>query len=573
MSMILKWKGKLSPSKVDYSDEKSEPEDGAIAIPDEIYNWKMIVLAATAAAAAIIIGYDAGFIGGTVSLASFQTEFGMDKMSTSQKTLIEANVVSVFQAGAFWGALMIYPVGELIGRKIGLIISGLLLTIGAGISLIARGDRGLGAVYAGRVLTGVGIGGCSCLAPIYVSEISPTMIRGKTVGTWEVFWQVGGIVGYFINYGVLQNIPNSRKQWLIPFAVQLIPSGLFLIGSFLLPESPRFLIAKGKVDQARKNLAYLRNLPEDHPYSVFEMNAINKDINERYNRIGSGFLSPFKQIITSKKILFRLLLSTSLFIMQNGLGINAITYYSPTIFKSFGISGANTGLLSTGIFGLLKGCASVFWIFFVVEKLGRRTALMAFSLPCAICFYYIGAYIKIADPLARLASGNTHMDDGGRAAQAMLYIWTIFYGMSWNGTPWVINSEIFPQDIRTLTQAINAASNWFWAFIMGRFTGQAYNAIGYGLYILFGACSTVAPIIVFFFYPETKGVPLEAMDYLFEVPAWKAHKYALMRYESDFKNDVYLNEEDFSDYDSQDKKGNPEIHIADSERRESPSPN
>lgn len=567
MSVIQKWRGKITASSDDYLDDKSTEE--IITIPEEIYNWKMILLAGTAASAAIIIGYDAGFIGGTVSLASFESEFGLDKMSTSQKTLINANVVSVFQAGAFWGALSIYPIGELIGRKIGLIISGLLLTIGAAISLIATGDRGLGAIYAGRVLTGVGIGGCSCLAPIYVSEISPALIRGKTVGTWEVCWQVGGIVGYFINYGVLQNIPSSRKQWLIPFAVQLIPSGLFLIGALLLPESPRYLIARGKVDKARKNLAYLRNLPEDHPYSIFEMNTINKDIQERYRRIGPGFLAPFKKIITSKKLLYRLLLSTSLFAMQNGFGINAITYYSPTIFKSFGISGSNTGLLSTGIFGLLKGVSSVFWIFFVVEKLGRRTALMAFSLPCAICFYYIGAYIKVADPLARLAAGDTHMDSGGRAAQAMLYIWTIFYGMSWNGTPWVINSEIFSQDIRTLTQAINAASNWFWAFIMGRFTGQAYNAIGFGLYMLFGACSTVAPFIVFFFYPETKGIPLEAIDYLFEVPAWKAHKYALLKYESYLKKDVYLEDERVFDNDS-DPKG--EIHISNSERSESSSP-
>lgn len=569
MSVIHKWRGKLTTSSDDYLDEKSTEE--IITIPEEIYNWKMVLLAGTAASAAIIIGYDAGFIGGTVSLASFVSEFGLDKLSTSQQTLINANVVSVFQAGAFWGALSIYPIGELIGRKIGLVISGLLLTIGAAISLIATGDRGLGAIYAGRVLTGVGIGGCSCLAPIYVSEISPALIRGKTVGIWEVCWQVGGIVGYFINYGVLQNIPSSRKQWLIPFAVQLIPSGLFLIGALLLPESPRFLIARGKVDKARKNLAYLRNLPEDHPYSIFEMNAINKDIQERYRRIGHGVLAPFKTILTSKRLLYRLLLSTSLFALQNGFGINAVTYYSPTIFKSFGISGSNAGLLSTGIFGLLKGVSSVFWIFFVVEKVGRRTALMAFSLPCAICFYYIGAYIKIANPLARLANGDTHMDSGGRAAQAMLYIWTIFYGMSWNGTTWVINSEIFSQDIRTLTQAINASSNWFWAFIMGRFTGQAYNAMGFGLYMLFGACSTVAPFIVFFFYPETKGVPLEAIDYLFEVPAWKAHKYAILKYESCLKKDIYLDDDALFGNDS-DPKGEGDIHISNSEQSESSSP-
>ena len=135
-----------------------------------------------------------------MSLASFQDEFGFAQMSSSERTLILSNVVSVFQAGAFWGAIFMYPIGELLGRKIGLLISGFLLTFGAAISLVSNHDRGLGAIYAGRVITGLGIGGCSGLAPIYVSEISPVAIRGRLIGCWEVSWQVGGIIGYWINY-------------------------------------------------------------------------------------------------------------------------------------------------------------------------------------------------------------------------------------------------------------------------------------------------------------------------------------------------------------------------------------
>lgn len=525
----------LIDKQIEEEEANEKDQNDVIPIPDEIYNWKIVSLAFTAAAAAVIIGYDAGFIGGTVSLASFQSEFGMDKMSTSEQDLISSNVVSVFQAGAFFGALLIYPIGELVGRKAGLVISGGLLTIGAAISLISNSDRGLGAIYAGRVLTGVGIGGCSGLAPIYVSEISPTSIRGKLVGCWELSWQIGGVIGYWINYGVLQNIPASRKQWLIPFAIQLIPSALFWMGTLILPESPRYLISKNKLDQAKGNLSYLRNLPEDHPYSLYEFNNIKKDVDEKYSKIGYGFWAPFKRIITSKSLLYRLFLSTSLFAMQNGFGINAITYYSPTIFKSFGISGSDSGLLSTGIFGILKAAAALFWIFFVVDSLGRRTALIWFAAPCMVAFYYIGAYIKIADPSARLAAGDTEMTSGGRAAQAMLYIWTVFYGASWNGTPWVINSEIFNVTERTLTQSINASANWFWAFVMGRWTGKAINDIGFGLYFLFAACTTVFPIVIFLLYPETKGVPLEAIDYLFEVPAWRARKHALEKFKQEYE--------------------------------------
>lgn len=511
---------------------KEEEEFRGISIPDEIYNLKIVLVAITAASAAIIIGYDSGFIGGTVSLASFQNEFGFEKLSSSARANVEANVVSVFQAGAYFGCLLFYPIGELLGRKIGLILSGFFLTFGAAISLIANGQRGLGAIYAGRVLTGFGIGGCSGLATIYVSEISPPTIRGKLIGCWEISWQVGGIVGYWINYGVSKHVESSRKQWIIPFAIQLIPSAIFWALCFTVPESPRFLLAKGKIDKARANLAYLRNLPQDHPYSVHEIELMNTSIEENFAETGKGFLGPLKALFFTKKLAYRLLLSVSLFMMQNGFGINAVTYYSPTIFKSLGVSGSNTTLLSTGIFGVLKGIAAVIWVFILVDRYGRRVCLCFVSLPCTFCMWYIGAYVKIADPASRIASGNTSSTPGGTAAKAMLYIWTLFFGGTWNGTPWVIGAELFPQSVRAVAQAINASSNWFWAFIIGHFTGKALDKIGYAYYFIFGACSAVFPVVVFCFYPETKSVPLEAMDYLFEVPAWRAHSYALKKYEA-----------------------------------------
>ena len=296
----------ISPldTKKEITEEVSEFEESfsneSVSIPREIYNWRMVVVAATASFAAVIIGYDSGFIGGTVSLASFQNEFDMALMSSSKKTSIESNVVSVFQAGAFFGALFFYPIGEIWGRKLGLILSAFLLVFGAGISLESKHSTGLGAIYAGRVITGLGVGGCSGLAPIYISECSPAKIRGKLVGAWEMSWQVGGIVGYWINYGVLQNMESSRKQWLIPFAIQLIPSGLFLSDAFNT-RIAEVLGPKGKIEEARTSLSTLRALPLDHPYSIFEMDTIVKDIEDRKLKLpGDGFFAPIRKIILSK---------------------------------------------------------------------------------------------------------------------------------------------------------------------------------------------------------------------------------------------------------------------------------
>ncbi|EMG48161.1 hypothetical protein G210_1328, partial [Candida maltosa Xu316] len=247
VSETNKLKYSVSHTSVDEKgDQDSSSNEQVITIPPEIYNWKIIVIAITAAFAAVIIGYDAGFIGGTVSLESFQNEFNMVNMTAHEKTAISSNVVSVFQAGAFFGALFFYPIGEIWGRKPGLIMSAFLLVFGAAISLEAKHSSGLASIYAGRVITGLGVGGCSGLAPIYISECAPTKIRGSLVGSWEICWQVGGIVGYWINYGVLQNLPPTRKQWLIPFAIQLIPSGFSLSGRFSSMSLLDFWFTRGK---------------------------------------------------------------------------------------------------------------------------------------------------------------------------------------------------------------------------------------------------------------------------------------------------------------------------------------
>lgn len=150
-----------------------------------------------------MIGYDSAFIGTTLSLKSFRTEFNFDEMSESAVNLIEANIVSTYQAGAFFGAFFAYPVGHFWGRQIGLIASALVFILGAGLTLGANGSRGLGIMYAGRVFAGLGVGGGSNITPIYISELAPPAIRGRLVGVYELGWQIGGLVGFWINVSFL----------------------------------------------------------------------------------------------------------------------------------------------------------------------------------------------------------------------------------------------------------------------------------------------------------------------------------------------------------------------------------
>jgi hypothetical protein len=214
-----------------------------------------------------------------------------------------------------------------------------------------------------------------------------------------------------------------------------------------------------------------------------------------------------------------LLLTSSLL---EGSGINAINYYSPTVFRSIGIQGTNTAFLTTGIFGVVKTTLTFIWLLWLIDHMGRRVLLIVGSIGGSLCMWFIGAYIKIADPESN--QENQKLSSGGIAAVFFFYLWTAFYTPSWNGTPWVVNSEMFNQNTRSLGQANAAANNWLWNFIVARFTEQMFRELKYGVYFFFASLMILSSFFVFFFIPETKSIPLECMDRLFEVkPTWKAN--------------------------------------------------
>lgn len=494
--------------------------------PKAVYNWRVYACAAIASFASCMIGYDSAFIGTTLALPSFTKEFDFASYSPEALALLQANIVSVYQAGAFFGSLFAYCTSYFLGRKKSLLVFVVVFIVGAATMLAANAERGMGPIIGGRVLAGIGVGGASNMVPIYISELSPPAIRGRLVGIYELGWQIGGLVGFWINYGVNTTMPETRSQWLIPFAVQLIPAGLLLFGSLWIRESPRWLFSKGKRELAMKNLCWMRNLPADDIYIVEEVSQIDNDL-ERYRRdVGAGFWKPFLSL-KQPKIQWRFFLGGMLFLWQNGSGINAINYYSPTVFKSIGITGTNTGFLTTGIFGVVKTVVTVVWLLYLVDRVGRRRMLFIGAIGGSLCMWFIGAYIKLANPEGKSGSGGK-LDSGGIAAIFFFYLWTAFYTPSWNGTPWVVNSEMFDQNTRSLGQASAAANNWFWNFIISRFTPQMFLKMSYGVYFFFASLMILSVVFVYAFIPETKSVPLEAMDRLFATkPLRKANKIVM----------------------------------------------
>jgi hypothetical protein len=205
-----------------------------------------------------------------------------------------------------------------------------------------------------------------------------------------------------------------------------------MLGTFFLVESPRWLIHSGQRKKGIAGLAKLRGLDLNHVYLQEELAQIDYGIELQRSSIGMGFMSPFKEVYRNKKVMYRFFLGGALFFWQNGSGINAISYYSPTVFGSIGITGASTSLLSTGIFGVIKTVFTFVWIMILVDQLGRRKLLMLGAFGESPSLWVVGGYIAGARPEEHPSSKLT---SGGIAAMVFFYLYTARYSPSWNGTP------------------------------------------------------------------------------------------------------------------------------------------
>jgi len=261
--------------------------------PKAVYNLRVVACALIASFASCMIGYDSAFIGTTIALSSFVKEFKFDQLSPSKLALLQANIVSIYQAGAFFGSFFAFATSHIWGRRLSLQIFSLLFILGAGLSLGANGARGLSLIYVSRALTGVGVGGASNMTPIYIAELAPPAARGRLVGLYELGWQIGGLVGFWINYGLTLHMTPSHRQWIIPFAVQLIPAGLLALGALWIRESPRWLFQNDKREQAIQNLCWVRKLPADDVYIIEEITQIDAAIAHSRETVGLGFWKPF----------------------------------------------------------------------------------------------------------------------------------------------------------------------------------------------------------------------------------------------------------------------------------------
>ncbi|CAE6447840.1 unnamed protein product [Rhizoctonia solani] len=490
--------------------------------PPEVRNWRVHLLSISVSMGAAAMGYDTGVIGGTLALPSFRRDFGLDRASQNERDTLSGNIVSTFQAGTFFGSLLTFPLVEKYGRVKGMLAAGAVFMVGAVLMTASNGQ--LGMIYAGRCIAGLGIdtlGSASLIIPVYIAEVSPPSIRGRLVGIFEILSQAGSMLGFWINYIMDRTISsNTKTQWIIPLALQMLPGLFLLLGAAFAPESPRWLAKNDNWDKAKKNLQHLRQLPLESNYVEEELRGIREQIeNERLLAADAerSWLSGFKELF-HKGTRNRVAIGLTLMMCQNMTGVNIITYYSPRIFETLGLTGTSTKLFATGFYGVAKTLGMIIFSVWLVERIGRRKGLIFGGLIGSLPMWYIGGYVFVADPATRAATGQFTRNGWGYLAMVCVYLYGLIYCMTWQGITWVYCSEIFPIRIRMLCVALTTADQWLWSFIVSRTTPYMITSLGYGTYFFFASLMIVFGIWAYFFIPETKGKTLEDMDRIFGVP-------------------------------------------------------
>ncbi|KAF8982013.1 general substrate transporter [Cyathus striatus] len=466
----------------------------------------------------VLFGYDTGIGGGVVNNAYFQQHFGLFNADGTKNTKkvndVSSNVVSVLQAGAFFGALGSAPISAKIGRKYTLFTFSLVFVVGAILTTVASSPTtGLAEIYAGRVISGIGIGAISAVAPAYVSECCPKDVRGRITGCFQIMVAVGVMISYFINFGVGIHIQSGVNIWRIPFGFQLVPAGIMCIGLLTVKESPRWLASVNRNQEAIENLAYLRRESVDSEAVLHEMAEIDAAImEEREARKGLGI----KEAFFGKGNFVRFVIAFVIFLLQQWAGQNSVNYYAPQIFASIGFTGTKNSLLASGIYGVVKVVATAIFIFFGVETLGRKLSLFISAMGMGTLFFIVGAILKTHPPPA--TSANVASPTPSPASQgmaAMLYIYVCFYSMGWGPLPWVYVSDIFPTRTRHYGLALASSSQWLWNFVVSKVTPDMITNLGYKIFLMFATVNIGAMATFSLLIPETKGRSLEEMDVIF----------------------------------------------------------
>ena len=445
----------------------------------------VIFMAAVAAIGGILFGYDTAVISGTTDIV--RNQFSLSASG-------EGWYVGCALIGSIIGVLCAGSLSDYIGRKITMLISAAFFSISAiGCAICGSFD----ALVAFRIIGGVGIGIVSIVSPIYISEVSPAKIRGTLVSLYQLAVTAGFLLAYLANWAIDAGIDPSAaadaglwsrmfnaEAWRGMLGSETLPALLFLFIIFFIPESPKWLIIKGKPSEATAVLSRILGSEDE----------INAEVEA--TRSSSGEDKGSWSDLLKPGILVAVLAGCAIAILGQFMGVNAVLYYGPKIFSE---AGFDNPMFSTVLVGLVNFATTVLAVF-IIDRVGRKQLIYWGVSGMIICLIAIGIYFATGGAL-----GNGFM-------LAFFLAYVFCCAISISAIVFVLLSEMYPNSIRGRAMSLAGFMLWVGTYLVGQLTPVLLEWSQAGTFFIFAVMCVPYMLIMWKVIPETTGKTLEEIE-------------------------------------------------------------
>lgn len=450
----------------------------------------ILFLAIVSAIGGILFGYDTAVISGTIGIVTQQ--FSLD-------TLQQGWYVGCALIGSIAGAAFAGVLSDTIGRKKTMLIAAFLFCVcAAG----CAESHGFAHLVAFRIIGGLGVGIVSIVSPIYISEVSTAEKRGTLVSLYQLAVTIGFLIAYLVNYAILDIAETHRfgsgflnthlvdEYWRGMLGSGVFPALLFLIIIFFIPESPKWLITKGRGALATKVLSriYLTEEGVEHEYEQTRAS------------IGCENKAEWKELL-SPGILKAVIIGSAIAILGQFMGVNAVLYYGPEIFGKAGIAGGDA-LFSQVLVGIVNMATTVIAMF-IIDKVGRKQLVYWGVSGMIISLVMIGIYFACGDSLG--------LGNGFMLTFFLFYVFCCAISIS--AVVFVLLSEMYPNSVRGTAMSIAGFALWIGTYLIGQLTPWLLeNLTPAGTFFLFAGMCIPYILIMWKAVPETTGKTLEEIE-------------------------------------------------------------
>lgn len=450
----------------------------------------MIFLAVVSAIGGILFGYDTAVISGTIGIVTQQ--FSLDTMQ-------QGWYVGCALIGSIAGASFAGMTSDAIGRKKTMLIAAVFFCICA---IGCAESTSFAQLVAFRIIGGVGVGFVSIVSPIYISEISVAEKRGTLVSLYQLAVTIGFLIAYLVNYAIL-DISQAREfqsgflnrmlvddYWRGMLGSGAVPAVLFLAIIFFIPESPKWLITKGRGSMAR---TVLGRIYPDAARLESEYEITKSSLNDEVKSEWKELLQPW--------ILKAVLIGSAIAILGQFMGVNAVLYYGPEIFAKAGIAGGDA-LFSQVLVGIVNMVTTVIALL-IIDKVGRKQLVYWGVSGMIVSLVMIGIYFAFGE---RIGLGNGFM-------LAFFLFYVFCCAISISAVVFVLLSEMYPNSVRGRAMSVSGFALWVGTYLIGQLTPWLLeNLTPAGTFFLFAGMCIPYILIMWKAVPETTGKTLEEIE-------------------------------------------------------------